>query len=49
VLGKRVPGRISWLNHLRTWFSKTTTELFRAAVYTIAGMIVNIWKEWALS
>uniref|UniRef100_A0A8D8SWG1 Uncharacterized protein n=1 Tax=Cacopsylla melanoneura TaxID=428564 RepID=A0A8D8SWG1_9HEMI len=30
VFGERGSGRrkISWLKHLRTWFSKTTTELF---------------------
>jgi hypothetical protein len=34
VLGETGPGRrrISWLKNLRTWLSKTTTELFWAAV-----------------
>jgi hypothetical protein len=45
VLGARGPGRrrISWLKNLRTWFSKTTTELLRAAVnkVIIARMIAN--------
>lgn len=49
VYGKRGPGRrrISWLKNLRTWFSKTTTELFRAAVnkVIISRMIANIRNE----
>jgi hypothetical protein len=34
VLGERGlrRRRISWLKNLRTWFSKTTIELFRAGV-----------------
>lgn len=46
VKGKRGPGRrrISWLRNLRTWFGKTSTELFRAAAnkVIIANMIANI-------
>lgn len=39
--------RISWLKNLRTGFSKTTTNLFRAAVnkVIIVTMIANIRKE----
>jgi hypothetical protein len=52
VLGDRGPkrGRISWLKNLRTWFSKTTTELFRATVdkVIISSKIANIPKEWEL-
>lgn len=46
VLGKRGPGRrrISWLKNLRSWFSMTTTDLFRTAVnkVRIAILIANI-------
>lgn len=46
VLGRRSAGRrrISWLKNLRTWFSMTTTQLFRAAAnkVMIANMIANI-------
>lgn len=46
VYGKRGPGRrrISWLKNLRTWFSTTTTGLFRATAnkIMIARMIANI-------
>ena len=46
IPSKRGPGRrrISWLKNLRTWFSTTTTGLFRAAVnkVQIAMMIANI-------
>lgn len=46
VQGKRGVGRrrISWLKNLRTWFSKTTTQLFRAAVnkVIIAKMVADI-------
>lgn len=46
VFGRRGPGRrrISWLKNLRSWFSMTTTGLFRAAVnkVLIANMIANI-------
>lgn len=49
VVGKRGPGRkrISWL---RTWFSKTTAELFRAAVneIIIARIVANNRNEYAL-
>lgn len=49
VDGKRGPGRrrISWLKNLRTWFNKTTTELFRLAVnkVMIARMVSNIRSE----
>jgi hypothetical protein len=42
--GERGPRRISWLKNHKTCFSKTTTELFRAAVniVIIARMIDNI-------
>jgi hypothetical protein len=35
---------ISWLENLRSWFSKTTTEVLRAAVNNvlIVMMITNI-------
>lgn len=46
IQGRRGPGRrrISWLKNLRTWFGKTTSELFRAAAnkIIIAGMVANI-------
>lgn len=46
VNGRRGPGRrrISWLKNLRTWFSMTTTDLFRTAInkVRIAMMIANI-------
>lgn len=46
VEGKRSAGRrrISWLKNLRSWFSTSTTGLFRAAVnkIKIANMIANI-------
>jgi len=49
VFGKRGPGRrrISWLKNLRTWYSKTTTERFKAAVnkVIIARMLANIRNE----
>jgi len=49
VFGKRGPGRrrISWPKNLRTWYSKTTTELFKAAVNKVitARMVVNIRHE----
>jgi hypothetical protein len=42
--------RISRLKTPGTWFLKTTTEMFRAAVnkVIIARMNANIRKEWAL-
>lgn len=49
VFGKRGPGRrrISWLKNLRTWFTTTTKNLFRAAAnkIIIARMIANIRNE----
>jgi hypothetical protein len=49
VLGERGPGRrrITRLKNLRTWFLKTTSELFKGAVdkVIIARMIVNIRNE----
>lgn len=49
VLGKKGPGRkrISWLKNLRTWFSKTTTKLFRAAVNKVntIGVISNVQNK----
>jgi Reverse transcriptase (RNA-dependent DNA polymerase) len=46
IKGKRGPGRrrVSWLRNLRTWFGKTSAELFRAATnkVIIANMIANI-------
>uniref|UniRef100_A0A8D9AE48 Uncharacterized protein n=1 Tax=Cacopsylla melanoneura TaxID=428564 RepID=A0A8D9AE48_9HEMI len=49
VYGKRGRGRrrISWLKNLRTWFSQTTTQLFKAAInkVVIANMIANIRSE----
>lgn len=46
ILGRRGPGRrrISWLRNLRTWFGKTSAELFRACTnkVIIANMIANI-------
>jgi len=48
--GRRPPGRrrIPWLKNLITWWcSKTTTELFKAAVNKVilSRMIVNIRNE----
>jgi hypothetical protein len=49
VLGERGLGRrkIKWLKNPREWFSKTNTELFRAAVnhIIIDRMIANIRNE----
>uniref|UniRef100_A0A8D8XEP5 Craniofacial development protein 2 n=1 Tax=Cacopsylla melanoneura TaxID=428564 RepID=A0A8D8XEP5_9HEMI len=46
IAGKRAPGRrrISWLANLRTWFGKSTTQLFRIATnkIMIARMIANV-------
>lgn len=46
VHGRRGPGRrrISWLHNLRTWFSLSTTGLFRAAAnkIRIAMLVANI-------
>lgn len=41
---------ISWLRNLRTWYGKTTTKLFRAAVdkVVIVRMIANTRSELAL-
>lgn len=46
ISGRRGPGRrrISWLKNLRTWFNKTSSQLFRIAAdkVRIAMMIANI-------
>jgi len=46
VFGKRGPGRrrIPWFKNLRTWYSKTTTEMFKAAVNQVR-MVDNIRNE----
>jgi hypothetical protein len=38
-----------WLKNLCTWFSMTTTELFRTAVNKVklANMIANVWNRSA--
>lgn len=51
MFGRGGPGksRISWIKNLRTWYAKTTTEVFRAAVnkVVITRMIANIQREEA--